>query len=47
MKNKEMDHEMCRGRNYNALESLLGNLKWKKLLDRPTVDGLIIKTHVK
>jgi len=47
-KNKEMGHGVCRGRNYNALTSLLGNLKWKRLLDRPTVDGLIIiKIYVK
>jgi len=42
-----MDHGVCRGHNNNALENLLGNLKWKRLLDRPTVDVLIMKIYVK
>jgi hypothetical protein len=45
-KNKELDHGVCRGDNYNAWKSWFGNLKWKRLLDRPTVDGLIIIKNI-
>jgi len=38
-KNKEMDHGVCRGDNYNAWISLLGNLKGKRLLDRRWVNN--------